>query len=251
MLTTKKPKTFYAVGLGVNFRAHITPEAKEALSTCPFIFALTPDSTAISYLEREFPQSQILDCAAFYEGRNTRPEAYEAIGDEVIKTLDLGSDVALVTYGHPMFLVSAVENTIDRAKAAGHHSFAVPGVTSLDTLQADLQVDIGYGATIADATLLLEDEIPFSTKIPLVVFQVANLRNRLIEDADIPAERIWPFVDYLLKIYPPEHSCALVVSRKSLFDPGEVAWMQIYELKEQNRIALNMRPTLYIPEVRK
>lgn len=237
----------YAIGIGLDVDAQLTLEARRAIRTCSIIFALTPDAEALTLLRRANPIAEIIDCSQFYEHRSKRPDVYDSISDAVIDATSPYTDVALVVYGHPMFLVSAVEKMLERAKVKKIETKVIPGISSFDTVLADLQLDLGYGVVVVDATALLSNRQLLETQLPLLVFQVANIGCDDVERGVIPVDRLRTLLRFLQKVYPPEHRCKLIVSRRSIYEDGYIVEDSISCLAENTAVQLGDRPTLYVP----
>ena len=106
-------------------------------------------------MQRWNPTAKIVDCIKYYEASDSRPTVYDRISAEVLSSCSPYADTGLAVYGHPMFLVSAVEKTIAAARQAMIPTHIIPGISSFDTILCDLQIDLGYAVTLVDASLLL------------------------------------------------------------------------------------------------
>lgn len=237
----------YAIGLGLDARAHLTPEAMRAVRSCVEIFVLAPDASAVSLVRELNPSAHVVDCQKFYRNRRRRPAVYDSIAEAVLQACTKYTDTALVVYGHPMFLVSAVETLLEGAREIGVPTKVIPGVSSLDMVMADLQLDVGYGVTVADATLLLKSGLRLDTRLPLLVFQIANVGSDRVERGAIPRDRLVEVLNHLQETYPDDHDCILVVSQKSLLDDGYMLRSTLEELKHDRTVRLEDRPTLFLP----
>jgi uncharacterized protein YabN with tetrapyrrole methylase and pyrophosphatase domain len=239
----------YAIGLGLDIRAHISNEAKQALKSCRVVYVLSPDSIALDLIKGISPVIRVVDCSPYYDEEDVRPKVYDNIANDIINEADNFTNVGIAVYGNPMFLVSAVEKIIDKAELNGIKTKVIPAISSFDTLLADLKLDLGYGVTILDASLLLSSNLNVETKLPLLLFQVANIGSIDVERGEIKRDRLKPLVDYLVSIYPPDHKCKLVVSSKGVFDPGYIVDTTVSDLLTNKNINLSHRPSLYIPEI--
>lgn len=239
----------YAIGLGLDVRAHISNEAKQTLKSCRVVYVLSPDSIALDLIKEISPATRLIDCSPYYDAEDARPKVYDNIANDIIKDSDNYTNTGIAVYGNPMFLVSAVEKIIDKAELNGVKTKVIPAISSFDTLLADLKLDLGYGVTMLDASLLLSSNINVETKLPLLIFQVANIGSIDVERGEIKRERLKPLEEYLKGIYPPDQKCTFVVSSKGVFDPGYIVETTISDLSSNENIDLSHRPSLYIPEI--
>lgn len=246
---TTRSNRLIAIGLGIDYQIHMTPQARDALQRSDVIFLLVPDKTAIGHLAKAFPEKELIDCHQFYQGEYRRPDAYSRIAGSISDHLATGKNVGIATYGHPMFLVSAVEQALHSASSLGHATEIVPGISSFDTVLSDLGLDLGYGVTILDATLLVVEKIAFPVTIPLLVFQIANFAEDKIERGEISKDRVIELQSTLCKKYGEGHLVQLITSRKSAFDAASRVEIPLSELATTKLFALEDRPTLYVPSL--
>lgn len=239
----------YAIGIGLDIKSHITPEAIRVIKDCNKIFILSPDSIALDYVKSLNPLIEIVDCEKFYEHEVNRPKVYEKISKAIINSYQRFTKIGILVYGNPMFLVSAVEKMLLKAEHLDIKTKVIPGISSFDTIISDLKIDLGYGVTLIDASLLLSKKFALEKKLPLLIFQVANLNSEDIEDGRIPLERLTFLVEYLQSIYPRNHLCKFIVSSKSIFELGYIIETRLDEILDNIEVNLCHRPTIYIPEV--
>lgn len=237
----------YVIGIGLDINSHITSEAKRAIRTCSTLYALIPDAEAIKDLRKENPLAKIVDCNSFYNLHERRPDVYDSIADALIKEATPYTDIGLVVYGHPMFLVSAVEKMLLRAHQKNLSTKIIPGISSFDAILADLKIDLGYGVIIADATLLIKRRLSIIPQLPLLIFQVANIGSDYVERTSISNERLHQLTSYLQLTYPSDHQCKLVVSQKSIFEQSYIITDSLSNLAVRPDVSLSDRPTLYVP----
>ena len=238
----------YAIGLGIDCRLHITEQAKQTLRVCSKIFVLNPDTVALSLVRSLNPAAELIDCNKFYRGVKLRPNAYKIIARNVLKACTPHSNIGFVTYGHPMFLVSAVEQIIAKANETKINVQVIPGISSFDTLMSDLQVDPGYGVQIYDATLMLLTKPKINTEIPLIIFQMSNIMSLKIERKFIHHKRLTKLREFLLTMYPSDHKCRILSSPIRSYEPPKVSTVLLKTLDRPGVINLNSRPTLYVGE---
>ena len=240
----------YIIGAGINGISQITPETTRILKHCHSIFVLNPYTKVLDFVRKTNPSAKVIDCSCYYDGVEKRPEVYQRISNDIIKECKQHpyASIAFLTYGHPLFLVSASEKMVEASRLEGIAVKVYPAVTSLDTVIADLQIEIGYCFSVFDATLVIKNNVKLDTSIPVFIFQMANLFDDSVQKDWISYEKLTPLRDHLLKYYNPEHEITLIVSsHDTLFDPL-INRVKMKDLCECDFPSLKDRPTLFIPE---
>jgi hypothetical protein len=101
------------------------------------------------------------------------------MADRVLAELETGRRVCAAFYGHPAVYVTPSHEIIRRARAAGHVSRMLPGISAEDCLFADLGVDPGrHGWQSYDATPFLVYGPVVDTSAALVLWQLDALGHR-------------------------------------------------------------------------
>ena len=250
-LTPSKPwaalPDIYFIGSGIYSVLHFTEEAKQCLRSCRKAFILHSDEMVHQFVRSLVADS--FDLSSLYAEYSSRSDVYSRIAEVVIDDVSAGGPrVAIVVHGHPMFLVSAIERTIERATAQSLSCEVVPGVSSLDTIMADLRIDIGYACQLYDATTLVNrDDIVLNPTVPLLVFQAATLNNPDIVYEDPTPAILQPLQERLMTNYPPDHRCSVVYSRCHITESARVDHILLVEMCGTGSVDLWRRPTLYIP----
>ena len=154
-------------------------------------------------------------------------------------------------HGHPLFLVSASEYILAKAREAGLTARALPSVSSFDCIVCDLEIDIGYGVQIHDPTTMIRNGVVPDPKIPLLLFQLTTILNDNIVRDDPAPECLRPLVDYLLHVYPGEHPCTLLHVGAHILERGRQTPLTIGTLATTGAdLELWKRPTLFVPPLR-
>lgn len=239
----------HILGTGLNCKQHLTPETILVLKKCKVIYTLLPDEDLIKHIASLCPISKIIDCYSFYANENNRPKIYEKIADQIIKDAKVRkwSDIAFLSYGHPLFLVSATEKMIIKANEEGLKTKVYPAISSLDSIICDLKLEIGYCFSVYDASLIIKEEININIEIPNFIFQVANLNDSSIQRGEISYKKLMPLISFLSQKYGQAHEIILIVSSQDIFTPPIITKIKIGDLHKCKSPKLKDRPTMYIP----
>jgi uncharacterized protein YabN with tetrapyrrole methylase and pyrophosphatase domain len=238
------PSDIYLIGSGIRGTLHFTNEALQALRVCRSAYVLHPDTMVLDYVRRYC--DEVHDLTTFYDGREIRQDVYSAIADRLIEEAAQSGPVAFLVHGHPLFLVSATEYTLDQAASKGLKATVLAAVSSFDTLLCDLGIDYGYGVQIFDSTTMIENSWAPNPKVHLLVFQLATTCNRRIVKNSPAGPLLRPLVDFLAPVYGPSHPVRIVHSGAALLEETEIIDLCLSELTADD-IDLERRPTLYVP----
>jgi siroheme synthase len=236
----------YLLGSGIRGTLQMTLETVQALDRCRTVFVLHPDTMVLDFVREHC--ADVRDMSELYQGRQVRQDVYTAISHEVIAAAKAGGPVAFLVHGHPLFLVSATEYTIELARHSDLSVAVLPGVSSFDTLLCDLGIDYGYGVQIFDSTSMCENNWKPNPAVPLLVFQLPTTYNREVVRDRPTGEVLKPLVDYLVPIYGPEHEVKVIHSGAFILETTEIIDFALGDLAT-DKLDLTRRPTLYVPPV--
>lgn len=237
----------YLLGSGIRGTLQLSRETIQAVSACRVVYILHDDLAVHAYVRSLGPQ--VVDLAPLYDQATERSAVYRRISELLVDAARAAPGVGFMVHGHPLFLVSATEYTLELARDAGLEVAMLPGVSSFDTLLCDLQVDYGYGLQMFDTTTLLEHGWKPNPDVPMLLFQLATTGNPNVVDGDPDPQGLTPLVELLTAIYPPEHRCVLVHSSAHVLEATERRELALCDLVDAVHDQLWRRPTLYVPPV--
>jgi len=236
----------YLLGSGIRGTLQMTEETRQALSVSRVIYVLHNDELVHKELARF---AEVRSFADLYDGATHRPDVYREMSQVLVEEAAKGPGVAFVVHGHPLFLVSATEYTIELAESRGLRVSLIPGVSSFDTLLCDLGIDLGYALQMYDASTLIQGAYTLDPRVPTLVFQLATTLNASVTRGEVDAAVLQPLVDYLVRYFPEEHPCTVVHSGATLLERTEKVETTL-GLLASSPVDLRFRPTMFIPAVR-
>lgn len=234
----------YLLGSGIKGTLHFTVETVQALRACRRVLVLHSDQGVIDSVREHC--AQVEDLAPLYDGQSVREDVYHEISRRLVESALDSAPVALLVHGHPLFLVSATEYTLDLAERHGLRVSVLPAVSSFDTLLCDLRIDYGYGVQIFDTTTLLKGGWAPNPQVPLLLFQLASTLNRAVISGDPDQESLRPLINLLAPLYGTDHRVQVVWSSAHILEGSSIIELQIPELATTD-LELWRRPTLYVP----
>lgn len=237
----------YLLGSGIRGTLQLSRETIQAVTACRVVYILHDDLAVHDYVRSLGPE--VVDLAPMYEAATERSAVYRAISERLVAAARAAPGVGFMVHGHPLFLVSATEYTLELARDAKLEVAMLPGVSSFDTLLCDLQVDYGYGLQMFDTTTLLEQGWKPNPGVPMLLFQLATTNNPNVVAGDPDPRGLAPLVELLTAIYPPDHRCVLVHSSAHVLETTEHRELALSELVDAAHDQLWRRPTLYVPPI--
>lgn len=127
------------VGTGIKAKFHISPEAVAALKHADKVLYLVSDTMTERWLRTMCPRTESL--AACYAENKKRIDSYSEMIHIILRNVRDGSRVCVAFYGHPGVGVLPTREAIRIARSEGFETRMLPGISSIDCLFADLDVD--------------------------------------------------------------------------------------------------------------
>ena len=236
--------SIYLLGSGIKGALHFTVETVQALRACRRVLVLHADPGVIESVREHC--SNVEDLAPLYDGQTIRGDVYHQISHRLVEAALDSAPVAFLVQGHPLFLVSATEYTLDLAERHNLRVSVLPGVSSFDTLLCDLRIDYGYGVQIFDTTTLLKAGWKPNSQVPLLLFQLASTLNRAVISGDPEREALRPLIELLTPLYGADHSVQVVWSSAHVLESSSITEVTLGDLATAE-LELWRRPTLYVP----
>lgn len=237
----------YLLGTGIRGPLQFTDETIQAIRASRVAFVLHDDTMVLNHVEKYC--KNVEDLIEIYREDKLRSDIYRQISELLVCEASIAGPVSFIVHGHPLFLVSAAEYTLELARGQGLRVKVLPAVSSFDTILCALEVDYGYGLQLFEATSLIKQKWTIQAEVPLLVFQLATVLQPKVAYGDPKPATLKPLVDYLLDFYPGNHLCKIVHSAAHLLERDEVVTTSIGSLGEHDHLDLWKRPTLYVPPV--
>jgi len=236
----------FLVGLGLK-SAHLTAEVREVLSSCRSVLytSYVPGTEAL--LQACCPS--VVNLSRFYEPGLDRVTTYKRMAAAALDAAVADPPVALALYGHPLLLSLPALICLRAAPHLDLRVSALPAISALDCLMADLRVDpVASGVQMHEATDVLLYRRRILPELATILWQVGVVGTRLHSEAVVSLpERVQALTDYLLDFFPPGHP-GFLVSSSVTSAPSEIIAIRLADLPRYSRV-LNVAMTLYLPPV--
>ena len=234
------------VGLGISSIQQITREADDAIRSSNEVFYLDTGVATRQFMEERCDRVTSLYEESYVEGGH-RLNAYYHMAAAVIDAAISRAPVTLAIHGHPLVAAYAPFLVCDLARVLGLSVEILPGVSAMDTILAELQVDPCIeGIQMYEATDLMLRRRPLQPDVPALIWQIGNLESRLHTMRVSRPERFHGFVEYLQQFYAPNHKVIAIYTSPHPLVPADVLRFPLSEMPEHaDRIHTGF--SLYIP----
>lgn len=235
------------VGTGIQWAGQTTLASHRAIETADRVLFAVADAGTAGWL-----RSLRADAVSLRYGEDGAPrrEIYRRMVEDILVELRQGFRVCAVFYGHPGVHCTPGHDVIQRARDEGFNARMLPGVSFLDCLFADLDLDPGReGFATYEAMDFLVRRRPFDIHTPLALSQIALIGTPHVFEP-VAAERIQRgltvLAETLLALYPASHEVIVYHASTHPIEPPRISR---YRLGELASAPVNELSTLYVPPV--
>jgi precorrin-3B methylase len=230
--TCELPFDIAIVGLGIVGVHHMTREVSEVISRCSKTLIIDSGFGSKEYIGRMCSEIRVMN--DLYRPGYDRLPTYREMATEVVASALAQPPVCFASYGHPQLYCFPTTLIKQMANILGLTVRVFPGVSSLDTLMVDLDLDPGRdGLQIYDASDLLYRKIALRPDVACVLLQASAVMDATY-NPDLRSESDYkPLQDHLLQFYDAEHIVTSVVSKTFPIGNPRVERFQVGELASQ------------------
>jgi uncharacterized protein YabN with tetrapyrrole methylase and pyrophosphatase domain len=242
------PYDIAIVGLGMVGIHQITREAEEVIRRCRHVFITDMALGVADHLRKLAPK--VTDLTTRRELGSHRVLIYRRMASEVVAAALEEPTVAFATYGHPNLYCYPTTLIQRAAQVLDLKTRVIPGISSLDTILADLGLDPGFdGLQIYEASDVLIRNRPVHADAGLIIVQAPIVLDAANRPGERSAENLRLLQNYLLKFYPPSHVVMVVTSRTHPLLPSITQRTPLERLADTLQHGSNVA-TLYLPPVK-
>jgi precorrin-2 methylase len=248
MSDTRVPYDIAILGLGISGVHQMTKEAEETIKRSSQVFITDMATGVKDYLMTLGPTVTSLQTE--YTAGSHRILIYRRMASVVVAAAMDSPPVCFATYGHPKMYTYPTTLIERAARLLDLKVTILPGVSSLDTLLVDLDIDPAMdGLQVYEATDVIVRNRPIQPDAPCVIMQAAIALDPYNRPGQPNDDGLRLLQDHMLKFYPADHRATLLVSRiHPLLDPIQVSF-PIGELADAVKRTSDVA-TMMIPPVR-
>ncbi|CAE7076662.1 unnamed protein product [Rhizoctonia solani] len=175
---TSKNGSLIFVGSGVVDVAHFTLQAVAYLHEAERVHYLVPEPAAQIYIQQRSLHTSNL--AQYYQEGKSRYESYLEMSEVIMRDVRAGHKVVVIIKGHPGSSASPAHRALAMAREEGYKAKMLPGISPLDSMIADLEIDPSmYGCMISEATELLAHDRPLDTSVHNIILHIGYIGEQL------------------------------------------------------------------------
>jgi siroheme synthase len=199
------------VGSGIKVPDQLTVEALAVLRKASEVWTNVPEPEhpELAKTIGQVPHS----LWPFFQSDRPRMVNYEAITAHLIERAGAVRLVAYLTQGHPMVLDRVATELMRQGSESGIPVNVIAGVSSIDTILADIRYEPARGLQVFDATNFVRREMKIDGRAGLLLLQPGVFGTDMPRlNSKAPAPRLTELQDALLDIYPKSHPAILIRS---------------------------------------
>lgn len=234
------------VGTGIRPSLQTTGEAVASIASAEKAYFLLNDPLSDAWIRRLNPN--VVSLAEEYREGESRLIAYDRMVNRVFADLKAGLSVCLALYGHPGVFVRPSHELVRRCEEADIPATMLPGVSSEDSLFAELNVDPAeHGCQSYEANDLLVNRKRVEPRAALVLWQVGTIGHTIFrEKLDVDTGKLRTLCDFLLESYPADQPVAIYEACEFPIGRSRIDWTSLENLPSAE---VTPRTTLYLPPV--
>jgi uncharacterized protein YabN with tetrapyrrole methylase and pyrophosphatase domain len=219
-----------------------TQEARVRIARADKVLYLIAEHAPTAWIHRLNASAESM--AEMYQPGRPYLDVYEETVTTLLSWVGQGLDVCAVTYGHPSVLDRCTSEATRRARAEGHRTRILPGISAQDCLFVDLQLDPGEGGCQTfDATDFLVHARTPDVAVPLVLWQISLIGTTAVT-GDVNRSGLRVLAERLAELYVANHE--VVVYEASPFPVG-MPMVERCPLSELADAGVTGMSSLYVP----
>ncbi|MFF0383019.1 SAM-dependent methyltransferase [Streptomyces sp. NPDC004286] len=192
---------------------------------------------------------QIMDISHLYRLNGVDSDNYDAILHSLLDLTREHESVAYLVPGTPHLGVSNTSTLMQIARdTAGLEIEVIPGVSSFDTIAADLDVDyLSRGTTVIDSNRLLMYRVKLDPTLGVLIYHPASVGNARVDyEAPWKSNNLILLQDYLLNTFEAQHPYYAVLSASAPGRSAEVTRGELGRLATDAQV-FQYGSSLYLP----
>ncbi|HAT2098229.1 TPA: methylase [Legionella pneumophila] len=228
-------------GSGIKSISHITEETKRIIRQSDKVLYLVNEPNLKEWIKREAKETESLE--SLYFNAHKRVDAYSQITNHIMNEYNTGKVLCVLFYGHPTIFADPALKAVRKINASNGNAVIIPGISTLDCLFSDLQIDPGdHGCFTIDATELLIYERTVDVHAHVILWQLANLGMHNVKQTS----KLNVLSDYLRSFYKHDYSVCIYEAALIPMQKPRIEWIRLEELNDS---LISHLSTLYIPPI--
>jgi uncharacterized protein YabN with tetrapyrrole methylase and pyrophosphatase domain len=237
------------IGAGLHSYYHLTVEACSLIADARLVFYSGHEKFLREFVSALNPNAR---CFMDYQIGVFRPELYRTVAEQIVEEAAREPGVVVLELGSAVVTNSVTQLALRAARQRGLSVCIVPGVTSIETVLAEMGYDpTSTGLQVFQAQNLLLQRSQIATSCAALILQPAYYDTcwwlKLPRSKPHRYDRL---KDYLLRFYPPDTEMALIQTPGIIrMNEANVFWFQLERLSLLHDYIAPLH-TLFIPPPR-
>jgi len=230
------------IGTGYGIAGQVTAEALASIQAADKLLYLVADPVSAAWLRMLNPTAESLD-GCYRVGRH-RSETYEEMVERIMTPVRSRLNVCAGFYGHPGVFCAPAHEAVRRARREGFTATMLPGISALDCLIADLEIEPAFGMQSYEATDFVENRREHDPRCMLILWQAGAIGVRTFK-----RQKLWSrsgiqrLVHALRVHYAAKHE---IVIYESAHFPTSLPVVRRTRLDRLEREHVTIASTLYV-----
>jgi precorrin-6B methylase 1 len=239
------------VGAGLVGAAHLGAAADDAVRSARVVFCSTTNAGIADHVRAVNPAATVrFSEEGEYKPRMYRPDMYRRMADAVLEAARGGPGVVMLAPGSAVVVDRVTQLVLEGARAAGMSVRILPGVSSIESVLAQLEYDVAAGLQVVLAQRLVLERVQLNPALAALVLQPAYYDTSFFAGAPHSAAgRFDALTRQLGRAFTPDAPMALVATATEAGAAASVLWFRLGSLGQLHRV-LSPRQTLFIPPER-
>jgi precorrin-6B methylase 1 len=239
------------VGAGLLATRHLNGAADDAIRSARVVFCSTTNTGVAEHVRALNPTAAIrFSEENEYRLRMYRPDMYRRMAQVVVDAAREGPGVIMLAPGSAVVVDLVTQLVLDGARDAGLRVRILPGVSSIESVLAEVEYDVSDGLQVVLAQRLVLHHLELNPSIASIVLQPAYYDTLFFAGAPRSAAgRFDALEQHLARTLTRDAPMALVVTPTELDAAAGVFWFRLGSFARLHR-ALSPRHTLFIPPER-
>jgi uncharacterized protein YabN with tetrapyrrole methylase and pyrophosphatase domain len=247
-IAPRKADRIRLVGAGILPTRDITAGGMDAIRSAK-VAVYSATWPGIGRWLAELGARRIEDISSLYKLNGVDSENYDAILKAVLGLARECGDVAYLVPGNAHLGVSNTSALTKLARDLDDLEIeVVPGISSFDTIAADVDVDyLSRGTTVIDSNRLLMYKVELDSTLGALIYHPASVGNARVDfEAPWESNNLSILQDYLLRTYDAEHPYYAVISASAPGRNAEVTRGELGQLAANTQV-FQYGSSLYVP----
>ncbi len=246
------PAAITIAGVGLRGVGHLTPEAEDAIREARVVFVSAYNTGLADHVRALAPRAEVHDAEqGEYRVGMYRPEMYRRMASRVLDRAREAPGVLMLAPGSAVVVDLVTQLVLEGARDSGLDVRVLPGVSSIESVLAEMRYDASAGVQVVLAQRLVLERARLDPSRAAIVLQPAYYDTLYFAGAPLPrAGRFDALRAQLAETWSPEAAMALVITPTGL-EPADasVLWFRLGDLSRLER-AITPAHTLFVPPER-